>query len=71
MVAWGQPRSCLYLACLFEAEQDTLEMRLGELRALRAENIDLARKRIRITAGWDQYEGEVDPKTERESARPS
>jgi integrase len=46
-------------------------MRLGELRALRAENIDLARKRIRITAGWDQYEGEVDPKTERESARPS
>ncbi len=40
-------------------------LRLGELRALRAENIDLARKRIKIAAGWDQYEGEIDPKTEK------
>lgn len=40
-------------------------MRLGELRALRAEKIDLALKRIKIHAGWDQYEGEIDPKTEK------
>lgn len=40
-------------------------IRHGELRALRAENIDLAMKRIRIEKGWDQYEGEIDPKTEK------
>lgn len=40
-------------------------MRLGELRALRAEKIDLALKRIKVQAGWDQYEGEIDPKTEK------
>jgi integrase len=40
-------------------------IRLGELRALRAEKIDLALKRIKIHAGWDQYEGEIDTKTEK------
>lgn len=40
-------------------------MRLGELRALRAEKVDLALKRIAVHAGWDQYEGEIDPKTEK------
>jgi integrase len=40
-------------------------MRLGELRALRAEKIDLALKRIKVHAGWDQYEGEIDTKTEK------
>jgi integrase len=40
-------------------------VRLGELRALRAEKIDLALKRIKVHAGWDQYEGEIDPKTEK------
>ena len=40
-------------------------LRLGELRALRAEKIDLALKRVSIHAGWDQYEGEIDPKTEK------
>lgn len=39
--------------------------RLGELRALRAEKIDLALKRIKVHAGWDQYEGEIDTKTEK------
>jgi integrase len=40
-------------------------MRFGELRALRAENIDFARKRIKVLAGWDAFEGEIDPKTEK------
>ncbi len=40
-------------------------VRHGELRALRAENIDLALKRISILHGWDQYEGEIDPKSEK------
>jgi integrase len=40
-------------------------MRLGELRALRVEKIDLALKRIKVHAGWDQYEGEIDTKTEK------
>jgi integrase len=37
----------------------------GEIRALRANNIDLAFKRIKVRAGWDQYEGQIDPKTEK------
>jgi integrase len=40
-------------------------IRLGELRALRAEKIDLSLKRIKVHAGWDQYEGEIDTKTEK------
>jgi integrase len=40
-------------------------VRHGELRALRVENIDLERKRIQIRHGWDQYEGEIDPKSEK------
>jgi integrase len=40
-------------------------MRLGELRALRAENVQLDRKRIKVLAGWDAFEGEIDPKTEK------
>jgi integrase len=40
-------------------------MRFGELRALRAENIDFAHKRIKVLAGWDAFEGEIDPKTEK------
>jgi integrase len=40
-------------------------VRCGELRALRVENIDLARKRINILKGWDQYEGEIEPKSEK------
>ena len=40
-------------------------VRHGELRALRAENIDLQLKRISIRHGWDQYEGEIDPKSEK------
>ncbi len=40
-------------------------MRLGELRALRAENVQFERKRIKVLAGWDAFEGEIDPKTEK------
>jgi integrase len=40
-------------------------VRHGELRALRVENIQLAMKRIAIKKGWDQYAGEIDPKTEK------
>jgi integrase len=40
-------------------------VRHGELRALRAQDIDLEHRRIDIRRGWDQYEGEIDPKSER------
>jgi integrase len=30
-----------------------------------AENVELARKRIKVVAGWDAFEGEIDPKTEK------
>jgi integrase len=39
-------------------------LRCGELRALRADKIELHLKRIGVEAGWDAYEGEIDPKTE-------
>jgi integrase len=39
-------------------------VRHGELRALRVEDLGLPLKRIDICRGWDQYEGEIDPKSE-------
>jgi integrase len=39
-------------------------LRRGELQALRAENIDLAVSEIYVRHGWDQEEGEIDPKSE-------
>jgi integrase len=38
-------------------------LRLGELRALQARDVDLAHRRIHISRSWDQYEGEVAPKS--------
>ena len=38
-------------------------LRHGELRALRWENVDLAAGLISVEEGWDQYEGEIDPKS--------
>jgi integrase len=38
-------------------------LRLGELRALRVENIDLAAGKIAVVASWDQYAGQVEPKS--------
>jgi integrase len=40
-------------------------VRCGEMRALRVENLDLQLKRIVIRHGWDQYAGEIDPKSEK------
>jgi integrase len=40
-------------------------LRYGELRALQARDVDLERRRIHVQRGWDQYEGEVDPKSEK------
>ncbi|MGA9313211.1 MAG: site-specific integrase [Solirubrobacteraceae bacterium] len=40
-------------------------LRCGELRALRADKIEFHLKRIRVTAGWDAFEGEIEPKTEK------
>jgi integrase len=45
-------------------------LRHGELRALRVKDIDLERRRINVRRGWDQYEGEIAPKTE-SSTRPT
>ncbi len=45
-------------------------LRLGELRALRAKDIDLAHKRINVKRGWDPYEGEIKTKTA-SSTRPT
>lgn len=40
-------------------------LRCGELRALRADKIEFHSKRIRVVAGWDALEGEIEPKTEK------
>ena len=40
-------------------------LRHGELRALQVRDIDLKRRRINVKRGWDQYEGEIDPKSEK------
>ncbi len=40
-------------------------LRHGELRALQVRDIDLKRRRIDVQRGWDQYEGEIDPKSEK------
>jgi integrase len=40
-------------------------LRHGELRALQVRDVDLERRRIHVQRGWDQYEGEVDPKSEK------
>jgi integrase len=39
-------------------------LRRGELQALRCEDIDLARNLIHVRKGWDQEEGEIEPKSE-------
>jgi integrase len=38
-------------------------LRRGELRALRWEDIDLGAKMIHVRRGWDDAEGEIEPKT--------
>lgn len=38
-------------------------LRYGELRALRVEDIDLDAHRLLVRRSWDQYEGEIEPKT--------
>jgi integrase len=40
-------------------------LRRGELRALRAENIDLEAGLIRVEHGWDDKAGEIEPKSKR------
>jgi integrase len=45
-------------------------LRHGELRALQARDVDLKRRRIDVKRGWDQYEGEIDPKSEKAPAQP-
>jgi integrase len=43
----------------------TTGLRHGELRALRVDDLDFANKRINVRRGWDQYEGEIDVKSEK------
>jgi integrase len=40
-------------------------LRHGELRALQARDVDLERRRINVQRGWDPYEGEIEPKSEK------
>lgn len=40
-------------------------LRHGELRALQVCDIDLERRRIDVQRSWDQYEGEIEPKSEK------
>jgi integrase len=40
-------------------------LRHGELRALQVRDVDLERRRIDVQRGWDQYEGEIDPKSQK------
>jgi integrase len=39
-------------------------LRHGELRSLRCEDLDLEHDRIHVCRGWDQYEGEIEPKSD-------
>jgi integrase len=39
-------------------------LRLEELQALRCSAIDLGASTIRVEGSWDQYEGEIDPKSD-------
>ncbi len=39
-------------------------LRRGELQALRCSAIDLGASEIRVERSWDQYEGEIDPKSD-------
>jgi integrase len=39
-------------------------LRRGELQALRCEDIDLAKNLLHVEKGWDQEEGEIEPKSE-------
>jgi integrase len=43
----------------------TAGLRHGELRALPVDDLDFANKRINVSRGWDQYEGEIDVKSEK------
>ncbi len=47
-------------ACAFYAG-----LRRGELRALRWSDVDLGRSEIRVCRSWDEYEGALEPKSER------
>jgi integrase len=38
-------------------------LRLGELQALRWEDVDLAAGRLRVERSWDPVEGVIDPKS--------
>jgi integrase len=38
-------------------------LRRGELQAVGWEHVDLEARTIRVHAGWDQYEGQIDPKS--------
>ena len=40
-------------------------LRHGELRALQVRDVDLERRRIDVQRGWDQHEGEIEPKSEK------
>jgi integrase len=40
-------------------------LRRGELRALRDEDVDLDANLIRVRRGWDEIEGEIEPKSEK------
>jgi integrase len=40
-------------------------LRHGELRALQVRDVDLERRRIEVQRSWDQYEGEIEPKSEK------
>jgi integrase len=38
-------------------------LRRGELRGLRWEDVDLANGKLRVERGWDDFEGEIEPKS--------
>ena len=40
-------------------------LRRGELRGLRVQDVDLAGELIHVRRGWDDYEGEIDPKSKK------
>jgi integrase len=57
LAALPEPDRAVYATAMYAG------LRLGELRALRCEDIDLDRNVIRVERAWDAIEGVIEPKS--------
>lgn len=61
--ALPEPARALWATALYAG------LRRGELRALRCMDLDLGRREIHVQRGWDDREGEQEPKTDKANRR--